>query len=441
MVQLLTCTANASIRRISPSRSIQKALYRFLNNEKVSEDILIDELCSRSACLCQQRHVLCVQDTTEMNFFSQAQRIKENSGLGRLDGHKPSLGFKMHSSLMLDAISGDILGFSDIKLWHRPINMPDRRQRKYQTLPIEQKESYKWIEAATKSKERLQGALSITFIEDREGDIYEQLSSISSDNVHYIIRSKANRNTAEGTKIWDLLGKQKGIGEYKIKLATDHRKGRKKAEVALQVRYVEVSVTKGSHKGNSTYPTTTPLTVVEAYEAGKNGISWILLTTHKVRCFEDAYKIIEWYSQRWMIEQVHRVLKSKGFQIEDSELESGWAIRKLCVLMLSALIRIFQMNLAYSEQEQGQPIEEIFSKEEVQCLKNINVKLQGTTAKLQNNNDSTRLKWATWIIARLGGWKGYDSQGPPGVIVLKRGLDIFSNIFFGWKLSQDVGTR
>lgn len=441
MVRLLSSTAHTSIRRISPSRSVQKALYRFLNNSKVSEQVLIDELCGRSSSLCHDRDVLCIQDTTEMNFFSQAQRVKENSGLGRLDGHKPSLGFKMHSSLMLDAISGDILGFSDIKLWHRPLDMPDRRARKYQTLPIEQKESYKWIETAVKSKERLKAARSITFVEDREGDIYEQLSSIASDNVHYIIRSKANRNTIDGMKIWDLLAKQKAIGGYSIKLPTDHRRGRKKVEIALKVRYVEVSVTKGSHKGSGIYPASVPLTVIEAYEEVKDGISWILLTTHQVKKFDDAYRIIEWYSQRWMVEQVHRVLKSKGFQIEDSELESGWAIRKLCILMLSALLRIFQMNLAYSEPEGGQPIEEVFSKEEIQCLKTVNGKLQGVTSKLKNNNDSSRLKWATWIIARLGGWKGYDSQGPPGVIVLKRGLDKFSSILFGWNLAKDVGTR
>jgi hypothetical protein len=51
------------------------------------------------------------------------------------------------------------------------------------------------------------------------------------------------------------------------------------------------------------------------------------------------------------------------------------------------------------------------------------------------------LKWASWIIARLGGWKGYDSKGKPGIIVLKRGLDRFYDIYYGWMLSQDVGTQ
>jgi hypothetical protein len=441
LVRLLTNTANTSIRRISPCRSIQKALYRFLNNKKVEESILIDELCSRSSSLCTGRHVLCIQDTTEMNFFSQAQRIKEDTGLGRLDGAKPTLGFKMHSTLMLDAINGDMLGFSDVKLWHRPIGMPDRRQRKYKDLPIEQKESYKWIEAANKSKERLKGAYAITFVEDREGDIYEQLCNFADTNAHYVIRSKANRNSTEGVKIWDLLSQQQAIGSYKIKLSTDHRIGRKKSEVTLKVRYAQTSVTNGKPWQNKHCPSSVPLNVIEAYEDAPNGISWILLTTHSIKNFDDAYQVIEWYSQRWMIEQVHRLLKQKGFQIEDSELESGWAIRKLCILMLSALIRIFQMNLAYGEQEGGQPIEEVFSEEEIQCLQHLNNKLQGDTTKLKNNNNSTRLKWATWIIARLGGWKGYDSQGPPGIILLKRGLDKFNNIYFGWNMAQDVGTR
>ncbi len=439
MVQLLTHTAHRSIRRISPCRSVQKAIYRFLNNNKVSEQILIDELCDRSASFCHDRHILCIQDTTEMNFYSQIKRVKEDSGLGRLDGAKPSLGFKMHSTLMLDATSGDVLGFSDVKLWHRPLDMPDRRERKYQTLPIEQKESYKWIESAANSKRRIKNAASITFVEDREGDIYEQLSSITDKDVHFIIRSKTNRNTTSGAKIWDMLSQQKDVGGYTIELPTDHRKGRKKTKVALKVRYAEASVTKGSHKSSSIYPKAVPLTAIEAYEDGRKGISWKLLTTHTVRSYEDAYQIIEWYAQRWMIEQMHRLLKSKGFQIEDSELESGWAIRKLCILMLSALLRIFQMNLAYNEPEGGQAIEEVLSEDDIKCLTKLNSKLEGKTVKLSNNN--RKLKWATWIIARLGGWKGYDSQGPPGVIVLKRGLDKFCNIFYGWKLAEDVGTR
>lgn len=320
---------------------MQKGFYRFLNNERVTESTLIDELCQRSASLCKQRHVLCVQDTTEMNFFSQLHRVKENSGFGRLDGAKPTLGFKMHSTLMLDATSIDVLGFADLKLWHRPLDMPDRHRRKYQTLPIEQKESYKWIEAAQKTRERLKHAAAITFIEDREGDIYEQLCSIAGKNAHYIIRSKSNRNTSGPLKAWDALAKKRPVGNYKITLQTDHRKKRTKQQITLKVRFAPITLLRGDHiKNYASYPKDVTLNIVEAYEKNGKGLSWKLLTTHDIRSFEDAYQIVEWYSQRWMIEQVHRLLKNQGFQIENSELESGWAIRKLCILMLSALLRI-----------------------------------------------------------------------------------------------------
>ena len=109
IIELLTLKANVSIRSISPNRGMQKGAYHFLNNDKIKEEDLIDELCDRSAKNCSKRHVLCIQDTTEMNYYSQKHRIKEDSGLGRLDAAKPSLGFKMHSTLLLDAYSSRLL--------------------------------------------------------------------------------------------------------------------------------------------------------------------------------------------------------------------------------------------------------------------------------------------------------------------------------------------
>lgn len=201
-------------------------------------------MCNRHSSICGNRHVLCIQDTTEMNFNSHKDRIQENSGLGRLDSLQVALGFKMHTTLMLDAEHGNVLGFADVQLWHRPLDMPTRIERKYKSLPVEEKESFKWIKAANACKERLQAAKTITFIEDREGDFYEQLSTIADNNTHFIIRSKSNRNTAENDKAWDMLAKQPPIGSYVLKLQTDHRKNRIKQEVILQVRYSTIAITR-----------------------------------------------------------------------------------------------------------------------------------------------------------------------------------------------------
>ena len=168
------------------------------------------------------------------------------------------------------------------------------------------------------------------------------------------------------------------------------------------------------------------------------------VTTHPVTNSEQAMQIIEWYKQRWYIEQIHRLLKTEGFRIESSQLEQGWAIRKLTLLAMMATLRILQMMLAY-EDDNEQPIDEVFDKEQQQCLQIMNEQLEGETEKLKNPSKTNTLKWATWIIARLGGWKGYTSQRKPGPIVLQKGLAKFYHMYEGWlmykKFSKDVSTQ
>ena len=98
------------------------------------------------------------------------------------------------------------------------------------------------------------------------------------------------------------------------------------------------------------------------------------------------------------------------------------------------------MNIAYNDPEEGQCIEEVFNEEEIRVLVHLNKTLQGKTIKTQNHNNPQKSKWAAWIIGRLGGWKGYDSQGPPGVICLKKGLDRFNAIIEGINIAKDMCT-
>ena len=102
---------------------------------------------------------------------------------------------------------------------------------------------------------------------------------------------------------------------------------------------------------------------------------------------------------------------------------------------MMATLRILQMMLAY-EDDHEQPIDEVFDKEQQQCLQMMNIKLEGETEKLKNTSNSNTLKWATWIIARLGGWKGYVSQRKPGPIVLQKGLAKFYHMYEGWSMYQ-----
>lgn len=169
-----------------------------------------------------------------------------------------------------------------------------------------------------------------------------------------------------------------------------------------------------------------------------------MLTTYCIERYDQAIDIIELYRKRWHIEQLFRLLKKQGFETEESELETGWALRKLSILALNASLRIMQLMHA-TEDENAQPLSEVFTESEQRCLEQANQHLNGSSAKLMNPYKPLSLIWARWIIARLGGWKGYASQRNAGPITLKRGLDNFNQMYYGWCLAlkyfEDVGTQ
>jgi Transposase DNA-binding len=433
---LLYAGRSSSIHEISPTESEQKATYRFLANAHTEEGILIDTVKERSSYLCTDKNVLVLQDTSEINLDNHRNRLQRNTGIG-LTGNNKDLGFFMHTSLVLDAVDETVLGFSDLQLWHRKEDKLDKDERQYSTLPIEEKESYKWIKACQESKRHLCSAASITFIEDREGDIYEQFASIPDARTHLIIRSRDNRRLSDGRKLFDALSSQNMAGSYEIAIVTDLRKGIEKRTASVEVRFCEVSIAKPKTLKKPDISNKVDLYAIEVKETNENvpqAIKWRLLTTHPVTSYEQAVGIINQYRIRWYVEQLFRLLKKKGFAIESSELESGWAIRKLTVMALNAALRVMQLLLAYGN-EQSQPIDQVFDEGEIKCMEHLNKKLQGETEKSKNKNNPTNLSWATWIIARLGGWKNYDSKRPPGPIILKRGLDKFASIYDGWKLA------
>lgn len=434
-LQKLTMGRQSSLRQITSSSAEQKSFYRLFNNESFSEERIEQSIVKRCAELCKGRHVLCIQDTTEFNLSGQRGRIKPESGLGRTSKNDV-FGFMLHSSLVVDANKGNALGYSYIKTWERKEDAPDRHQRNYQQLPIEKKESYKWIAATIQSQALLQQAELLTIIADRESDIYDLLASVDAEKTHLLIRSNFNRQIVGGEKLVDYLNGLPVMCEYEVSIHGDIRKGIEKRCAQMALKWGKVEIVKSEKTKNKQLALYKEMYVVEAHEMNKaKGIYWRLLTTHPVKSVASAMQIIEWYKQRWHIEQIHRLLKTEGFRIESSQLEKGWAIRKLTLLAMMATLRILQMMLAY-EDENEQPINEVFDEDQQQCLTMMNKQLEGATDKLKNPTKPITLKWATWIIARLGGWKGYRSQRKPGPIVLQKGLAKFYHMYEGWLVHQ-----
>ncbi|TKB98647.1 IS4 family transposase [Pedobacter cryophilus] len=431
----LLLSRSSIIHSATKSEAEQKGFYRFLGNESVKESDLIREMTQRCAKNTVGREVLVIQDSSSLGLSNNAN-IKPASGLG-LVGNKVGLGFLTHVSLVLDANNESMLGFCDLQLWHRTKDKSNNTTKVYKTEPIEEKESYKWIKASNKAKATLAEATHITIIQDREGDIYEQFCLIPDHRTSLIIRSRDNRRLADGSKLYSVLKEAPVCGEYLLALPADLRKDKTKRVVEMEVRYQRVSIkkpTKGVTEGIIDEKELYAIEVKEKNNDSKDCICWRLLTDQVTLSLEEALMVVYRYKQRWYIEQLFRILKKQGFQIEDSQLETGWAIRKLFLMVLNSALRVMQLYLAYGK-EDSQDLSEVFDHQEINCLEAIEKNHLNGTAKTSNPYPKNKLSWASWIIARLGGWKGNRKSQAAGPIIIKRGLDKFENIYQGWKLA------
>jgi hypothetical protein len=261
------------------------------------------------------------------------------------------------------------------------------------------------------------------------------MALIPDEKTHLLLRCRVNRQLQGKVKLYSFMEALPVMHTYELPLSGDKRKGTKTRVAKMEAKWSKVTIVRPDNSDKK-LPATVSLYCVEAKEQGKTGgITWRLFTTHPVNSPEEAMQIIEWYKHRWYIEQIHRLLKTDGFRIERSQLEQGWAIRKLTMLAMMAVLRILQLMLA-CEDESNQPTEEVFDEQQCQCLAMANLKLAGNSEKQKNPFDPKSLKWASWIIARLGGWKAYTSQRKPGPIVLQKGLAKFYSMFEGWQLYQ-----
>jgi hypothetical protein len=431
---------NSSIRRSTNTRAEQKGTYRFLENEKVTEEELIESCCERTSELCKDRHVLVLNDTSEINLQRHSGRIQPGKGVG-LVGNNQDIGFFAHLGLVVDINAYQAIGFSSMDLWHRSSDKGTKESREYSKLPVEEKESFKWIKCASDSKTVLKDAASVTVVGDRESDMYELFIDAKQQGVGVLARNRIDRKTSEGSKLYETLNNTGVCGSYEIEVSGDGRKRTKKRKAILSVKFSEVFIQKPKNKKDGRLKEV-KVWIVEAKEGRRTDpICWRLLTTHAITSYEQAVQMVEWYQMRWFIEQVFRLLKNKGFQIEDSQLENGWALRKLTILLLQSVLRVMQMLIAYNSTTEEEDIGLVFSEQEVDCLVKLNKRYEGRTEKLKNPYKQTSIRWATWIMARVGGWSGYKSQRPPGPITLKNGLDKFNQIFIGWMMAKDVGTR
>lgn len=400
---------------------------RFIANEKVTVERLIEGWSEQTASTVAGRHVLAIQDLSEMNFQTTKERRR---GLGEI-GKGTGRGVLAHVMMALDAETGSCLGLVAGSVWTRQ----GRVEIPHDKRPLEDKESRRWIETAAKAKTVLSQAASVTVVADRESDIYAEWATIPGENFHLLTRVMHDRAVAGGGSLSSVAKAFPLAGTRTVELAATPQRAARQA--VLDLRFGRVEVLRPNTRDAKDLPKTVSLTFVEVIERdppdGVEPVHWRLLTTHAVADVAAAWQIVDWYRMRWAIEQLFRLMKSQSLKTEDSQLATADGLIKLVAIAAKAAAVIMQL-LQARDGKSAEAASNAFGKEEIAVLDGLNTQIQGKTALQKNPHPMHSLAWAAWIIAKLGGWDGYPSSKPPGPITFRNGLEYFHAIAAGWRL-------
>jgi Transposase DDE domain len=423
--------SDVCLRRLAKgNRALEVQFNRFLRNPKVTTERVIESWSEGTAAEAEGRHILAIQDTSEINFATTAERRR---GLGEI-GKGIGRGVLLHPMLAVDAENGSCLGLVSGRVWTRE----GRRTVSHGLRDLSDKESQRWIATAMAAKPLLAKAAMVTALGDRESDIFALYASAAEQHFHVIARSMQDRKLADDSNLYE-ASEGMAVAAQRA-LVVPARAQRAERVALLDLRFGAVDLARPQIKSLRDLPKNLPLNLVDVREidpqAGTEPLHWRLLTTHPVTTAEQAWRIVEWYKQRWLIEQFFRVLKTQGFKLEDSQIATAERLLKLVAIAAKAAVITLQL-LQARDGRGNQLVRLVFEANEVATLAALNQNLEARSKRLKNPHRSDSLAWAAWIIGRLGGWDGYPSSKPPGPITMKHGLEYFYAVAVGRNL-RDV---
>ena len=327
-------------------------------------------------------------------------------------------GLQVMSALAVD-MEGTPIGLCGQSWWarsdtHSPPPKKDRR-------PAEQRESFHWVRVLRATDERFKRVAPTTRPWpqlDRGGDFWAPLVEAHENQWLLTVRAAYDRRLETSHAIKYLRPKlqaQRPIGHYRVEI--EGRPGRPTRTATLQVRVAKVVLRLKAYGQPTRKVPVTAILVRESNRVplGQTPLDWMLLTTYPVDTFEDACLVIRGYTQRWRIEDFHRTWKSSGCDIERSQLRSAAALQRWGTILAAVAARIERLK-HLSRQHPDLPANEELTRAEIDAA----IILSET--KKHKVGDDLTLQQAVHLIAEIGGYTGKSSGGPPGSIVLSRGM-------------------
>jgi len=393
------------------------AAYRFFMNDSVSAEALLKAHSDSTIGRIKRSGsavILCIQDTTELNF--NGQQIED---LGRLS-YDAQRGMYLHPTLCVTP-ERIALGVTDAWMWARGKTKEADEKNPSVT------ESIRWIEGYERVCEMAASVPDsrLVYVADRECDLRElmQRAEHLGHPADWLVRAKHNRNLGNKEKLWDKITKRKPLAS--IRFTKSRKKGEKARQVCQEIKVLPCCLHASSH-------TPTTVTLVEAREInppfGKAPLVWRLLTNRSVDSAEEAIELLDWYLCRWEIEMFFDVLKV-GCEVEKLQLNHRGRIEKALALYMIVTWRVMNlMRLGRECPELSASL--IFDTLEWKAAYGLNN--QPLPDKPPTLNEVIRQ------LAMLGGFLARKSDGEPGTKSIWKGLQRLQDCIYGVHLSEKI---
>jgi len=412
-----------------------KAAYRFFSNERVDEGVILAGHFAATAArfAATAGTVLVLHDTTEFSFTRDTP-----DGVGQLSFVKGRhathtvCGVLLHSSLVLTT-DGLPLGLAAVKFWTRKKFKGTNALRgkvNATRVPIERKESARWLDNLTRSTAQLGDPPRCVHVGDREADIHELFCAAHDAGTHFLVRTCVDRLAGGGgTTVARRMAREPVRGEHAVEVRDD--RGRV-STARLRLRFCRMTVLPPVAK-QGRYPPLS-LTVIHADErgtpVGRDPIRWKLLTDLPVEDFASAVEKLTWYSLRWKLETYHKVLKS-GCQAERARLRTAERLTNLLAVLCVVGWRVFWLTMA-NRATPDAPAETALTAAEIAALD----RMAATAAPPPEAAPARTVSHYLVQIAKLGGYLGREKDLPPGNLVIWRGLTRLADILLGFELQN-----
>jgi hypothetical protein len=437
----------ASIPAACGGHAETTAAYRFFNNESVIPQAILQPHYDRTKQrVAENRVVLMVQDTTELDLTRPKVQVV---GAGPMDASARRGAFLHLMEAFTD--DGTPLGAVWADMWTRPDEevplSQEERQKQRKVTPIEQKESYRWLEGLRQARAVAQESPTTTCvcIADSEADIYEVIAEGRGIDhpVQWLIRAGADRSLLEAGEAQEqaahlreavmaapVLFTQRITVRGRTPKTGCETRGRRRArtdrETEVEVRATTATLRPPRRPDRELPPVTANVVQVRELRPprGDEPVEWILVTTLPVVTIENVRTIIQYYTVRWLIEVLFRVLKS-GCRVEERRFEHiDRLLPCLAVYVIVAWRTMMVCRMGRSCPDID--CEAIFEPAEWKAVYMV-VKRQNPPKR------PPRLEEIIRLIGQLGGWVNRPNRKDlPGVQTIWLGLQRMHDLASAW---------